>query len=417
MRLVKTAAAKRVPSTRCSASPWLDTSMATTLDPAVTELGETGLEHGGVGRGGRVAGPPGERADDLDVRPADSKTGRRSWVVVVLPLVPVTPMTVSRRDGWPQWAAAIGPMAARTSSTVTTADALGHRRPPARRARRRHRRRRPRRPGRGRRPADRPRSRTARRTRPSRVSSTTSVTSTSDAAAPATRGEVASPASSSSCSSVRIRPLTRLAPRCSWCRWAATVPGMVVSVVAGTVVVVVVVVATAGSERTGPVVGLGDDDGLLGDDGRRHGRHEGLGRRRDAEVPQAVAGQLGEHRRRHGGGVGAVRGLVDHHDDRQLRVLGGDEAGEGRDVVVVARPVLVGAVVLRLAGGAGLAGDGVPVDRSLPGPVPASTTATIMSRTARRGGLGHHPLARRSAPCRGGGRRRRRCRSTRRGST
>ena len=79
------------------------------------------------------------------------------------------------------------------------------------------------------------------------------------------------------------------------------VPGMVVSVVAGTVVVVVVVVATAGSERTGPVVGLGDDDGLLGDGGRRHGRDQGLGRRRDAELAQAVAGQLGEDRRRHGG--------------------------------------------------------------------------------------------------------------------
>ena len=66
-------------------------------------------------------------------------------------------------------------------------------------------------------------------------------------------------------------------------------------------------------------------------------------------------------------GVGAGRRLVDDHDDRQLRVLGGHEAGEGGDVVVVAGGVPVGAVVLRLAGGARLAGHRVAVDGGLRG--------------------------------------------------
>ena len=52
-------------------------------------------------------------------RPSASSTDRRKWVVVVLPLVPVTPTTARRRDGWPWKAAATGPMAARTSSTTT----------------------------------------------------------------------------------------------------------------------------------------------------------------------------------------------------------------------------------------------------------------------------------------------------------
>ena len=34
--------------------------------------------------------------------------------MVVLPLVPVTPTTVSASDGWPQNASAIGPIASRT---------------------------------------------------------------------------------------------------------------------------------------------------------------------------------------------------------------------------------------------------------------------------------------------------------------
>ena len=59
LRLVNAAAAKRVPSTRCIARPWLDTSIATTSTPAVAELGQPGLQRRGVGgRRGRSPGCP-----------------------------------------------------------------------------------------------------------------------------------------------------------------------------------------------------------------------------------------------------------------------------------------------------------------------------------------------------------------------
>ena len=96
-------------------------------------------------------------------------------------------------------------------------------------------------------------------------------------------------------------------------------------------------------------------------------------RRGDPEEPQAVLGEVGEHRRGDRAAVDVAGRLVDHHDDRQLGLLGRHEADEVGDVVVVAGGVLVAALGQRLAGGARLAGHRVAGDA-----------------TARAGALGDH---------------------------
>ena len=53
--------------------------------------------------------------------PAARAMASSSQVVVVLPLVPVTPSTASFVEGWPQAAAATGPIAARTEATRASA--------------------------------------------------------------------------------------------------------------------------------------------------------------------------------------------------------------------------------------------------------------------------------------------------------
>ncbi len=53
--------------------------------------------------------------------PAARAIASSRYVVVVLPLVPVTPSTANRADGSPQAAADTGPMAARTEATCTSA--------------------------------------------------------------------------------------------------------------------------------------------------------------------------------------------------------------------------------------------------------------------------------------------------------
>ena len=77
--------------------------------------------------------------------------------------------------------------------------------------------------------------------------------------------------------------------------------------------------------------------------------------RRDVRVLQLVGGDLVEQRRGDVAALDAVRRVVDHDRDDELRVVGRHHAGEG----VPVHPAGVGAAVGRvgLLGGAGLAGD------------------------------------------------------------
>ena len=58
-------------------------------------------------------------------RPAARKIASRTYVVVVLPFVPVTPMSGTRSDGCPKKTAETGPIARRTDGTMTCAHETG----------------------------------------------------------------------------------------------------------------------------------------------------------------------------------------------------------------------------------------------------------------------------------------------------
>ena len=59
-----------------------------------------------------------QRADDPVARPVELRIDAIRLVVVVLPLVPVTPTIVNDRLGWPKKLAASHPIARRVSATT-----------------------------------------------------------------------------------------------------------------------------------------------------------------------------------------------------------------------------------------------------------------------------------------------------------
>ena len=107
MRLVKTAAANRVPSTRLSARACDDTSIAHAPQPASSISRSICCTSGasGVVRAASRTSPP-MRYCTVPIRPqrmpAASTAACTRYDVVVLPFVPVMPTTRIRRLGWPK---------------------------------------------------------------------------------------------------------------------------------------------------------------------------------------------------------------------------------------------------------------------------------------------------------------------------
>ena len=90
-RLVNTTTEKCTASTRCWSRAWDDTSMATALLPSSLSRARRAWSSGASGV---VWTPPSVPTTDVG-HPWASSTDRSRWVTVVLPLVPVTPTTVS----------------------------------------------------------------------------------------------------------------------------------------------------------------------------------------------------------------------------------------------------------------------------------------------------------------------------------
>ena len=98
--------AKRVPATRPSASAWLETSIATSVTPACAITANSACRSGASG----VVNELGSRRAPIRVpmvpirpvgRPAAARPVSIRCETVVLPLVPVTPSTVSAAVGSP----------------------------------------------------------------------------------------------------------------------------------------------------------------------------------------------------------------------------------------------------------------------------------------------------------------------------
>ena len=103
-RLVNTATAKRVASARCCSRACDDTSMATALAAFVAEARPARACSSGASG---VVCTPVSVPSTPHGKPACSKIDASRCVVVVLPVVPVTPTTVMAADGWPWKAAAM----------------------------------------------------------------------------------------------------------------------------------------------------------------------------------------------------------------------------------------------------------------------------------------------------------------------
>ena len=89
-RLVNTAAAKRVPSTRCRARACDETSITTARSPAARKPSRRSCSSGASG----VVCVPDSVPMTPVGRPAARRIDASRWVVVVLPLVPVMPTTL-----------------------------------------------------------------------------------------------------------------------------------------------------------------------------------------------------------------------------------------------------------------------------------------------------------------------------------
>src|SRR4051794_12510722 len=110
---------------------------------------------------------------------------------------------------------------------------------------------------------------------------------------------------------------------------------------------------------------------------------------RDLQVTQREVDDVAPGRRRALAAVDLALGLVDHDRREQLRVLGGREADERRDVLVLG--VLA---VDRLLGRAGLARELVALDRRARRRAARLQHADQHLAHRRRGRLRDHPLAR-----------------------
>ncbi len=116
-RLVNTATAKRVASTRCMARACDDTSIETARRPSSRNAASRSWSSGASG----VVWDPESVPMTPVGQPAASSTAASRWVTVVLPFVPVTPTTARLAEGSPKNAAASGAIATRVSSTITWA--------------------------------------------------------------------------------------------------------------------------------------------------------------------------------------------------------------------------------------------------------------------------------------------------------
>ena len=115
------------PSRRCSARPCEVASITACVQPASTISASnrcTAGASGVVSRVGFGTSRPAMRDPTVLSRPARSPQPSRAAsvrkAVVDLPSVPVMPMTVSRRAGWPSCAAATAASARRVSGTAAT---------------------------------------------------------------------------------------------------------------------------------------------------------------------------------------------------------------------------------------------------------------------------------------------------------
>ena len=103
-----------MPATRCITNECDETSMATDVTPRSRMSASDAWRSGASG----VVNPP-DKVPMISVfRPRARLMDATRWAVVVLPLVPVIPITSMTDDGSPQNAVDKRPMASRTSSTT-----------------------------------------------------------------------------------------------------------------------------------------------------------------------------------------------------------------------------------------------------------------------------------------------------------
>ena len=105
-RLVNAPTAKRVPATRPSASAWLDTSITTSATPASRITANSACRSGASGVVNALgSGLPSMRMPTVPsipvVRPAAARPASTRCATVVLPLVPVMPITPRSAVGSP----------------------------------------------------------------------------------------------------------------------------------------------------------------------------------------------------------------------------------------------------------------------------------------------------------------------------
>src|SRR5215213_759386 len=314
LKFVKAATSYTAPSTRCCASAWLETSIEHTSTPRSRMAASRPCSSGASGvvrtlgtrwSATRISTVPTRPV----VRPAARRTASRRYVVVVLPFVPVTPISCRSRAGEPYTCADTAPRTARGSATTTAGSV--HPWPTSRRA-------------------------------PSRSVTTATAPDACTAAAksaPCARA----PGSAAYRSPGRTERESRVTP----VTWTATADGSsaVRSAPAAS--------ATDAREQPGFVEGLrpagvvpagpGTASRLpvtCGDRDLGRGRAGG----RDLQLLQCVRRDVGEHRSRHDTAVVAVGRPLQGDGDDQLGVVGGRNADERAGVALVAAALGVDAL-------------------------------------------------------------------------
>ncbi len=133
---MKAATPNTMPSTRPIVSAWLDTSIATSVTPRSRITASSAWTSGASG----VVNPVLISSSPIIVatvpirpgtRPAACSPARMRNVVVVLPLVPVTPRTDRAELGCPYTSADTSPRTSRTAGTTSTGTSAGSTAAPA----------------------------------------------------------------------------------------------------------------------------------------------------------------------------------------------------------------------------------------------------------------------------------------------
>ena len=124
-KLVNTARSNTTPSTRPITSAWLETSIAQACTPASRITANSACRSGASGVVRLLAtGRPSMRVPTVPTTavrsPAPASAADSRCVVVVLPEVPVTPISVRSRAGWPYTSAATDPSTGRGAGTTST---------------------------------------------------------------------------------------------------------------------------------------------------------------------------------------------------------------------------------------------------------------------------------------------------------